>query len=98
MKTIKNVTTAKTENTDTVLKQYPRAKDLSLILCHCCGLLNSSKVDKAVGGKKHQVLRCVRCHSVLHQRKPGSLNRTFAFSGCCNYSLYTGKCAAHDGD
>ncbi|MFH4081896.1 paraquat-inducible membrane protein A, partial [Acinetobacter baumannii] len=54
MKTIKNVTTVKTENTDTVLKQYPRAKDLSLILCHCCGLLNSSKVDKTVAGKKHQ--------------------------------------------
>ena len=30
-----------------ILKQYPRAKDLSLILCHCCGLLNSSKVNKA---------------------------------------------------
>ncbi|ONN50761.1 paraquat-inducible protein A [Acinetobacter genomosp. 33YU] len=78
MKTIKKVTALKAENTDMVLKQYPRAKDLSLILCHCCGLLNSSKVDKVVAAKKNKVLRCVRCHSVLHERKQGSLNRTFA--------------------
>ncbi len=63
MKTIKKVTALKAENTDMVLKQYPRAKDLSLILCHCCGLLNSSKVDKVVAAKKNKVLRCVRCRS-----------------------------------
>ncbi|MFI7817560.1 paraquat-inducible membrane protein A, partial [Acinetobacter baumannii] len=43
---IKNVTPEKITNTNMILKQYPRAKDLSLILCHCCGLLNSSKVNK----------------------------------------------------
>ncbi|HAV4460727.1 paraquat-inducible protein A [Acinetobacter baumannii] len=77
MAEIKNVTPEKITNTNMILKQYPRAKDLSLILCHCCGLLNSSKVNKT-DAHKNQILRCVRCHSVLHERKPGSLNRTFA--------------------
>ncbi|MEI1680099.1 paraquat-inducible protein A [Acinetobacter baumannii] len=76
MKPIKNVTSQKIANTNMLLKPYPRAKDLSLILCHCCGLLNSSKVRKT--HQNHNVLRCVRCHSALHERKPGSLNRTFA--------------------
>ncbi|WP_171257024.1 paraquat-inducible protein A, partial [Acinetobacter baumannii] len=60
-----------------ILKQDPRAKDRSLIMCHWCGLLNSSKVNKAEA-HKNQILRCVSCHSVLHERKPGSLIRTFA--------------------
>ena len=47
----KNVTPEKITNTNMILKQYPRAKDLSLILCHCCGLLNSSKVNKAEAHK-----------------------------------------------
>jgi len=45
------------------------AKDLSLVVCHSCGLLNpSSLVSKP----------CSRCHSVLHKRKPASLERSWA--------------------
>ncbi|WP_426454580.1 paraquat-inducible protein A [Acinetobacter sp. KB005] len=78
MKTIKNVTSEKTVNTGVNLTQYPRAKDLSLIVCHCCGVVNSAQNGKRRRDKSHQVLRCIRCNSVLHSRKPASLNRTFA--------------------
>ncbi len=78
MKTIKNVTSEKNVNTGVNLTQYPRAKDLSLIVCHCCGVVNSSQNEKKRRDKSHQVLRCIRCNSVLHSRKPASLNRTFA--------------------
>lgn len=77
MKTIKNVTQAKSSQYGSVLKQYPRAKDLSLIVCHCCGVVNSAQNEKRRRDKS-QVLRCIRCNSVLHSRKPASLNRTFA--------------------
>ncbi|MGB8808435.1 MAG: paraquat-inducible protein A, partial [Acinetobacter calcoaceticus] len=77
MKTIKNVTQAKSSQYGSVLKQYPRAKDLSLIVCHCCGVVNSAQNEKRRRDKS-QVLHCIRCNSVLHSRKPASLNRTFA--------------------
>lgn len=50
-------------------KRYIRASDLSLVRCHCCGLLSDVK--------QHQ--DCPRCHSALHARKPQSLQRTFAY-------------------
>ncbi|ENW96163.1 paraquat-inducible protein A [Acinetobacter sp. NIPH 298] len=54
--------------------QYPRAKDLSLVLCHCCGTLNKW----VAGAEEKHASHCLKCHSVLHQRKPKSLDRTFA--------------------
>lgn len=45
------------------------AKDLSLIVCHSCGYLNPLSLN-------HHP--CTRCHAILHQRKPSSLDRTWA--------------------
>ncbi|WP_416224384.1 paraquat-inducible protein A [Acinetobacter sp. ANC 4648] len=56
-------------------QQYPRATDLSLTLCHCCGLLNPL-IHKTQENQKR--LKCSRCHSTLHHRKPRSLERTTA--------------------
>jgi len=56
-------------------KVYIRAIDLSLVLCDCCGLLNPLSVPTNTGKNA----RCSRCHSILHQRKPKSLDRTLAF-------------------
>lgn len=78
MKTIKNVTPTQSSRQGSALKQYPRAKDLSLIVCHCCGVVNSAQNGKRQLNQSHQELRCIRCNSVLHSRKPASLNRTFA--------------------
>lgn len=52
---------------------YTRAADLSLVRCHCCGLLSSSEQNL----NTHQ--NCPRCNSALHIRKPQSLQKTFAF-------------------
>lgn len=50
------------------------AKDLSLVVCHSCGLLNSiSSQAMSIHSKS-----CSRCHSILHERKPASLERTWA--------------------
>lgn len=43
------------------------AKDLSLVVCHGCGLLSPLHSKT-----------CPRCHSILHDRKPASLERTWA--------------------
>lgn len=59
---------------DLKVKNYLRAKDVGLIQCHCCGLLNAA-ANKQVA-QDH--LHCCRCNSRLHVRKPQSLNRTFA--------------------
>lgn len=48
-------------------KQLLTAKDLSLVACHSCGRLNQLSLHS-----------CVRCHAILHQRKPASLDRTWA--------------------
>lgn len=45
------------------------AKDLSLVVCHSCGLLNPLSLNPQ---------SCTRCQSVLHERKPCSLERTWA--------------------
>lgn len=63
-------------------QQIPRAIDLGLVLCHCCGLLNSNKhdfnpvLDDSIQKPNH---KCIRCHSPLHLRKTNSLERTLAF-------------------
>lgn len=59
---------------DLQIKNYVRAKQVGLIQCHCCGLLNAvvSHADQ------HNHAQCSRCKSTLHSRKPQSLNRTFA--------------------
>ena len=54
------------------IHQYTRAQDLSLLVCHCCGVLNSNKTELK------DELRCQRCNSKLHYRKPNSLSRTLA--------------------
>ena len=49
------------------------ASKASVVGCHCCHLVSRvpSPRDKTVGV-------CPRCRSVLHQRKPNSLSRTWA--------------------
>ncbi|ENX21810.1 paraquat-inducible protein A [Acinetobacter vivianii] len=59
---------------DLKVKNYLRAKDVGLIQCHCCGLLNAVANKNA----EEEHLQCSRCKSGLHVRKPQSLNRTFA--------------------
>jgi paraquat-inducible protein A len=49
------------------MSQPPYARQLGLCLCHTCGLAGA---DDAV--------RCPRCDSPLHRRKPNSLGRTWA--------------------
>lgn len=59
-----------------------RAIDLSLSLCHCCGLLNPITKNTQVYAdepEQDQPSKCSRCHSTLHLRKTKSLERTFAF-------------------
>lgn len=59
-----------------------RAIDLSLSLCHCCGLLNPITKNTQVyadEAEQDQAAQCSRCHSTLHLRKTKSLERTFAF-------------------
>lgn len=50
------------------------AKELSLVVCHSCGLLNPRSVQTMSAHPQ----TCSRCHSVLHERKPASLERTWA--------------------
>lgn len=49
--------------------RLPRAVDLGLVSCHGCGLLL-----RALTGP----MRCPRCGSPLHSRRPHSLSRTWA--------------------
>lgn len=49
------------------------AREAGLVRCHDCGKVS---INEAVG--PDEVLRCPRCRAVLHDRKPGSLNRTWA--------------------
>lgn len=70
--------------TERLLQHYPRAQDLSLMLCHCCGLLNpiqaaeTDQVETNQTKNKQPAIKCIRCHSALHHRKPQSLDRTLA--------------------
>ncbi|MEB3767913.1 paraquat-inducible protein A [Acinetobacter sp. MD2] len=51
-----------------------RAKDLSLLRCHCCGRLTPRSKQAEDSTQK-----CPRCKTPLHFRKPQSLQKTFAF-------------------
>lgn len=50
----------------------PRAVDLGLVACHCCGLVN----PQSHHGDQTQY--CIRCKSALHVRKDHSQSRTLA--------------------
>ena len=52
------------------MSSVPRAVDLGVVSCHACGL-----VCERAGSQ----VPCPRCHSNLHVRKPGSLDRTAAY-------------------
>lgn len=52
------------------MNSVPRAVDLGFVCCHACGL-----VCEQAGSP----VPCPRCHSNLHVRKPGSLDRTAAY-------------------
>lgn len=59
------------------VQSYPRAQDLGLVICHCCGLLNPTPaIDPETEAPVPS--KCSRCRSKLHQRKPRSLDRTLA--------------------
>ncbi|GAB7525803.1 paraquat-inducible protein A [Paraburkholderia sp. 2C] len=47
-------------------------------VCHDCGLLSAPLPATLAGAHRHD-LRCTRCGSPLHLRKPNSLARTWAF-------------------
>lgn len=47
------------------------ARQAGLVGCHVCGRVSR----RPAGGRGH----CPRCHATLHPRKPGSLQRTWAF-------------------
>lgn len=49
------------------------AREASLINCHDCG-----KLSVNMSAAKDEIQRCRRCRTVLHSRKPGSMNRTWA--------------------
>lgn len=61
-------------------KQPATARKLGLLSCHDCHLLVEMPPAQAHG-------RCPRCGAVLHQRKPNSLNRTWALV-CAAIILY----------
>ncbi len=61
----------KIDGVSTFRQSHPTAKDLSLLLCHSCGLLNRAQF---VSRHEH----CSRCHAPLHLRKSHSLDRTLA--------------------
>lgn len=62
-----------TNQADDIPVYLSTAKDLSMIVCHSCGFLNPI-VPQATSTHLH----CSRCQSVLHERKPASLERTWA--------------------
>lgn len=75
--------TASVQMNDVEAQLPPRAIDLSMTMCHCCGLLNPLPASKAtLDAHDHDEdlkLRCTRCRSPLHIRKSNSLERTLAF-------------------
>ncbi len=64
----------KFEQIDDAYSHLSTAKDLSLVVCHSCGLLNPISSQAMSSNPQF----CSRCHSVLHARKPSSLERTWA--------------------
>lgn len=55
---------------------FVRAQDLSLRICSCCGVLNH--LPKTAQSNIDITIRCERCHTLLHRRKPNSLSKTLA--------------------
>ena len=49
------------------------AAQLDLLNCHNCGLLSKA------AGRIHNALKCPRCGTALHRRKPRSISYTWAF-------------------
>jgi paraquat-inducible protein A len=47
--------------------------------CESCGLVSVPLMAHATTGDKGHAARCPRCGAGLHERKPDSLNRTWAF-------------------
>ncbi len=56
------------------MSKFATARQLGLVLCHDCNLLVAWPTKTGDGRAL-----CPRCHSPLHQRKPNSLTRTWAF-------------------
>ena len=54
-------------------EEFATALEKSLVSCHSCHLVSKAT---AIHGKGEMI--CPRCGSVLHQRKPHSLSRTWA--------------------
>ena len=52
------------------------APEARLFGCECCGLVSSAPVD---ADADRAALRCPRCGHPLHERKPYSLQRTWAY-------------------
>jgi paraquat-inducible protein A len=52
------------------MNNVPNARELKLCLCHSCGMACDIT---------HQPHTCSRCDAPLHERKPNSLPRTWAF-------------------
>ena len=65
---------ANTNQVDDSLMHLSTAKDLGMVVCHSCGLLNPS----ASLAMSTHFQTCARCQSVLHERKPSSVERTWA--------------------
>ena len=68
--------------TENQLQLPKRGIDLSLSLCHCCGLLNPIQQNTEIYAdepEQYRPAQCSRCHTTLHLRKTKSLERTFAF-------------------
>jgi len=53
----------------------PRAESLGILACHACGLVYRVPSE----GDQDHSLRCRRCGTSLHRRKPDSIARTWAF-------------------
>ncbi|OTG87078.1 paraquat-inducible membrane protein A [Acinetobacter sp. ANC 4558] len=71
--------TTQHKNKDDALKNHPRyirAQDLSLMICQCCGLLNTYEPN--LDNQKNMTTKCTRCSTKLRYRKQNSLSRTFA--------------------
>ena len=64
--------------TDNEHMHFATAKDLSMVVCHSCGLLNPIVIAAVALPVTYKHSHCSRCHSVLHERKPSSLERTWA--------------------
>jgi paraquat-inducible protein A len=65
----------KVEDANIVMKT---AKQMNMVACHYCG-----KVWQMASGKQH----CLHCGGVLHQRKPNSIERSWAYliAACIMY-------------